>query len=129
MKSGWVEVFCNGENPAENCYNDGKSKQVCLIETWGYFIGFYLMIKYYSNNSTVKNYKSRLLGNGKSYSYFYYDVYYELLKNYSVEQIFTPYNYFSVQSLTSWFEKFKSLNKEIDSEKLKDTITSRGYCL
>ena len=129
MLGGWAAVIWRGEDLSKNCYNNGTSKQVCLIESWGYFMGYYLMSKYYSNNSTVKNYKSRLLGNGKSYSYFYYDVYYELLKNYSVEQIFTPYNYFSVQSLTSWFEKFKSLNKEIDSEKLKDTITSRGYCL
>ena len=129
MKSGLVEVFCNGENPAENCYNDGKSKQVCLIESWGYFIGFYLMSKYYSGCNTSMSYKYVLSQGIRNYPYFYIDVYNELLKNFTVSQIFEPYKSFSVQSLTSWFNKFKSINTTIDSEKIKEMIKDKGYVL
>ena len=47
----------------------------------------------------------------------------------AVSQIFEPYKSFSVQSLSSWFNKFKSINTTIDTEKIKEMITDKGYVL
>ena len=129
MLGGWAAVIWRGEDLSKNCYNNGNSKQVCLIESWGYFIGFYLMSKYYSGCNTSMSYKYVLSQGIRNYPYFYIDVYNELLKNFTVSQIFEPYKSFSVQSLTSWFNKFKSINTTIDSEKIKEMIKDKGYVL
>ena len=89
-------------------------------------MGYYLMSKYYEKNNTSINYKNRLLGTKKTYSYFYYDAYYQILNELSVSQIFGPYKYFTVQSLNSWFEKLKSFNTTIDSEQINKSSKTRN---
>ena len=99
-----------------------------MIESRGYFIEFYLMSKYYSNNKTLKyKYEVKLEGSRKTCPYFYYDAYYQLLNEISVSQIFGPYKYFTVQSLNSWFEKLKSLNTTIDSEQIKQIFKNKEF--
>lgn len=130
MLGGWASVLCNGSSPSKNCYNDGKSKQVCYIESWGYFIGYYFTDKYYSSYTTAIDYKIYLRGNYKDYSYFYYDSYYKLLDYLTVSQIFNPYKYFAVQSINSWFNKLKSLyGATIDIDEINNVFKERGISL
>lgn len=142
MLGGWVNVIANGESPFENCYNNGSSKQVCFIESWGYFYGFYLMNRYYNSNSRLisEKYKNILEDyNLEPYDdYFYYKAYYDLIdennesgdecSNYTVKQIFEPYKYFSIQSVNSWYNKFKEQNNlnEAEQTAVKNTFLHNG---
>ena len=94
MISGWIEVKKNGGNPFENCYNDGGTDLVRLIESWGYFSGNYLMSLKYPKTSfnwnkipiiyldILENRKLDYDNNGnivKSLPYFYYGGLYDLI--------------------------------------------------
>ena len=130
MLGGWIEVLCNDSSPMEDCYNGGKSKQVCFIESWGYFYGYYLMRKYYQNYS-IYNYYERMLETSENFlPYFYYDAFYDTSGIISVKQIFEPYKYFSVQSIDSWFEKIKEKysNKDLQ-EKIEKIFEQHGITL
>lgn len=143
MLGGWINVIKNGESPFENCYNDGSSEQVCFIESWGYFYGFYLMNRYYNNLGLIINqYKDILEESSLDIDdYFYYKAYYDLIDNinedsdecsdYTVKQIFEPYKYFSVQSISSWYNKFKEQNKlnEPEQTAVKNTFLHNGVTL
>lgn len=45
----------------------------------------------------------------------------------AVSQIFEPYKSFSVQSLSSWFNKFKSINTTIDTEQIKQIFKNKEF--
>ena len=48
----------------------------------------------------------------------------------SVKQIFEPYKYFSVQSVSSWYSKLLELNKNIDSSgEIKKLFKEHGIAL
>lgn len=130
MLGGWVEVLANGSSPLQDCYNGGKSKQVCLIESWGYFYGYYLMNKYYGENRTQYDYVAYLDGTYNRLPYFFHTVYYRLNKKIPINQIFEPYKYFSVQSVETWYSKLVELNKGIDSSgEIKKAFKEKGIAL
>ena len=37
MLSGWGKMIADGKSPFEDCYNNGGTDLVKLIESWGYF--------------------------------------------------------------------------------------------
>ena len=53
MLSGWIEVWSRGEKVADNCYNNGGTDLVKLIESWGYFSGNYIMAWKYPQSAFV----------------------------------------------------------------------------
>lgn len=99
MLGGWISLIWQGESPLENCYNDGSSKQVCLIESWAYFYGYYLIDKYYNTNIrnstknpnaiiTERNYKNLLEYTITDYTdYFYPQAFYDLIDDEQDEKL------------------------------------------
>lgn len=132
MIGGWLSVLFDGGSPFENCYNDGASEQVCFIESWGYFIGFYLTMKYYDGYETFDDYEEILKSNlyYNELKFLYYYVFYDLLDTLSIAQIFEPYKYFQIQSISDWYKKLLSLNSSIDSDgRIKNTFKEYGISL
>lgn len=85
MASGWIETMVNGKNPMkDDCYNEGGTDLIKLIESWGYFSENYIMNwKFNNTNSAGKsvyldNLENRYL-TGTSKEYFYYGGLYDLI--------------------------------------------------
>lgn len=56
MGSGFLEKWFNGKSAFEDCYSD--KPRIQLVETWGNFIEYYLLEKYFSTDDlsvTIKN--------------------------------------------------------------------------
>ena len=98
MLGGWIDVLSRKESLQQNCYNDGKSKIVNFIESWGYFYGYHLCGKYFEGYSDYSTYCADL---SAYFPYFFQDVYDEIyVNNYiSIGQIFEPYKFYSVKSV------------------------------
>lgn len=118
MLNGWIEVIVDGQNPEDNCYNDGKSERVCFIESWGYFFGDYLMYKHYGDN-TKSDYKKKLSNlNYTEYNYFYNQAYYKLLqKGYTIKDIFSIYKKSNIYSAKSFIDEFANVHNLSSEEK------------
>lgn len=130
MLGGWISVLSNGSSPFDNCYNDGKNAQVSFIESWGYFMVFYLTYRYFNDYRTKISYDYYLSGKSSFCSFFYYSSYYKILQYISISQIFTPYKYYSVKSINNWYSKQIELNEKFDSLKeIKQVFMNRGISL
>lgn len=129
MLGGWLELLCNGESPINNCYNDGSSKQVCFIESWGFFYGYLLTKKYFRGYSIEFNYYF-YLRNSYAFPYFYHTVFYKLYDILPISVIFEPYRYFSVNSIGDWYNKLLDLHEGIDSDNtIYNTLINSGIVL
>ena len=127
----WISVRSDGRDPFEDCYNGGKNEVLNHVESWGYFYGFYLNYRYYSElaekdslneiiyNSieVLKEYYFNVLDinqfrddsvNGK----FYYEGYFVLIDDigFTVKQIFAPYSDSEVVGLDTWKQVFYKQN-------------------
>lgn len=142
MIGGWIELLCNSTLPSTNCYNDGKSEQVCLIESWAYFYGFDLTNRYYNSSTkiTETDYNDYLENKNTNYTKFlFYKAFYDLIDNkneygdkcesFSVSQIFAPYKNFSVNSLNSWYKKFiENFSTDYETQQnIKETFSHNGF--
>ncbi|MBR5647027.1 MAG: hypothetical protein IKX23_10355, partial [Treponema sp.] len=129
----WVSVSSDGRDPFEDCYNGGKNEVLNHVESWGYFYGFYLNYRYYSElvEKSDNNEKYERLRNDyedclqELWTYnndfpekFYSEAYYDLLTNYnySISQIFAPYRKSEVVSLYTWKKEFYKQNSISDEE-------------
>lgn len=86
MLSGWGKMIAEGKSPFEDCYNNGGTDLIKLIESWGYFSEYYLMWQRYKEFTIVDidNKQTGTLGDkyferleyrkipGYSKTYFYY---------------------------------------------------------
>lgn len=133
MIGGWVRLLKDDKDPRENTYNDGKSQLVCLIESWAYFYGYFLMNEEYGgydNHLEVKNYKNR-------FPYFYNEAFYDLMdavdeegdlcRGYTVGQMFNALKSKDVQSIEDYIERLCSLYPgQSDKEAIRDTFVHAG---
>ena len=126
MIFGWIEVIFNGGDPFEsnNCYNNGKSKRVSFIESWGYFFGDYLMKEHYGNLSVIY-YEGLLNGNSKpEFSFFYNQAYYYLkdIKQYTIKDIFDIYKKSYITNAKSFLDEFAIIHN-LNSTQKQELIT------
>lgn len=110
--SGWIKVAARGEDINDNCYNNGGTNLVKLVESWGYFSGNYIMewkypdiktkvkrkigvtitdveVSYYyeklENRKLDTNIKDGVSIRDKSKPYFYYGGLYDLIDSDNIE--------------------------------------------
>ena len=142
----WISVCSDGRDPFEDCYNGGKNEVLNHVESWGYFYGFYLNYRYYSELAEksdnkefnrLKNYylvclQELYIQRDDLPQKFYTEAYYDLLilHNYSISQIFAPYRKSEVVSLNTWKkefyrENFLSEEKQYVINKLFEEARSR----
>ena len=144
MCGGWLELLQKGESPFDNCYNNGKSKLVCLIESWAYFYGDYLTNQYYFDYAESKEEKEILekaknitsdyelfLDNGyDNGEFFYNNGLYKLLNAktpYSIHDLFLPLKNKNTKSAETYVNKLYENNKEkLTILELKNILTQAG---
>lgn len=91
MLSGWGKMIAEGKSPFEDCYNNGGTDLIKLIESWGYFSENYLMWQRYLPYKIYDeiNHKTTTLGDSyanklekrlldETKKYFYYAGFYDL---------------------------------------------------
>ena len=90
MLSGWGKMIAEGRSPFEDCYNNGGTDLIKLIESWGYFSENYLMWQRYDSLNLGNSYKDTLekrtlFGNSKQF--FYYGGFYDLTDNINTDEL------------------------------------------
>ena len=112
MASGWIKTALRGENPFDNCYNNGGTDLIKVIESWGYFSEYYIMQWKYPEqkvevkqpvNSKIKDVKVPMyydklenrrldtfkkdgkINRDNSKPYFYYGGFYDLIDTANIE--------------------------------------------
>ena len=128
----WISVCSDGRDPFEDCYNGGKNEVLNHVESWGYFYGFYLNYRYYSElydnkkiyfiSDLIRKYYLYLENSGfyndSTNGKFYFEAYYDLIDDssddeivgYKIEQVFAPYRKSDVISLDTWKQVFYKQN-------------------
>ena len=88
------------------------------------------MRKYYDGYNSFYDYEFNLTTSSDNLLFLYHDVYFEISNFFEIKKIFEPYKYFSVQSISSWYEKMKSINSNKNlQEKIKNIFEKHGITL
>ena len=154
MISGWASIVINGGDPFDNCYNDGGTDLVKLIESWGYFSENYIMSWKYPTSSfkwdgswydyldilenrKLDTYiKDNKIVIDKSMPYFYYGGLYDLIdtvnekdidftSEYTYNQLFKALVTSNVNDLDSFSNSLvKISNRKSDLQNVIKTLES-----
>ena len=149
MASGWIKTALRGENPFDNCYNNGGTDLIKVIENWGYFSGNYIMAWKYPKKSFtwkglpidyLKRLEYRLLDKNsneeidKSKPYFYYGGLYDLIDTsneddidftggYTYNQLFRALTSLNVNNLNNFSNALVRIaNRHSDLQNVKKTL-------
>lgn len=139
MLSGWGKMIAEGKSPFEDCYNNGGTDLIKLIESWGYFSGNYLMYEKYGLSFYKDRLEERLIGetteNGENHlKYFYYGGFYDLIdtineenidfcEEYTYSDIYSALTTSGVGELNSFSEALvENTNRQSEVENVKKTL-------
>lgn len=140
MIKGWK----NSDDPFEDCYNNGGTSLVKLIESWGYFSSYYMMawkypVQSFKDKVNKRDYleelKTRALDSeGNSKQYFYYSGLYNLIaekdekyrytcSNYTYRQLYTALVQSGVDNANSFASSLvRTTNRNSELTQVKEIL-------